>query len=113
VHECALAEEVIAIVRAKLKENGRSRATRIDLVIGELTSVVPEALETAFQSLSVGTPVEGAKLKYRLKRLKARCGSCRRVFRVKDFDYGCPSCGKGPCEIIQGREMFVKSIEAE
>ena len=113
MHEMAIAKEIQDIVLEKLKEHGKRKVTRVGLIFGELTSVVPEALETAFSIASEGTAMQGAKIKCTIKKLKARCRKCGKVFRVKDFDYICPKCGTSRVEIIQGREMLVKSISME
>lgn len=111
MHEMAIAEEIKDIVLIKMKEQGRKKVTRVGLIFGELTSVVPEALETAFVIISKGTAMQGVKIKCEIKKLKARCGGCKKTFRVKDFNYICPACGTSRVEVIQGREMIVKTIE--
>jgi hydrogenase nickel incorporation protein HypA/HybF len=113
MHELAIAEEIKQIVLEKMKENKRKKVTRVGLIFGELTSVVPEALETAFSIASEGTAMQGAKIKCTIKKLKAKCKKCNKIFRVKDFNYFCPACKTSQVEITQGREMIVKSITME
>lgn len=113
MHELSIAEEIKGIVLEKMKEHKKKKVTRVVLIFGELTSIVPQALELAFESVSQGTPMRGAKVKYTIKKIKAKCGNCGKVFAVKDFNYMCPKCGHGPAEVIQGREMIVKTITME
>lgn len=113
MHELSIAEEIKDIVIEKMKERGKKKVTRVELIFGELTSIVPEALELAFISVTEGTAMKNAKIKYTVKKLRARCGKCGKTFRVKDFNYMCRSCEAGPAEIIQGREMIIKTISME
>jgi len=113
MHELSISEEIRDIILAKMKEHGKSSVTHVELVFGELTSVEPQALKTAFTSLLYETPAQKAMIKYIINPLKARCAACAKVFRVKDFNYMCPKCGKGPANVIQGNEMLVKSITME
>jgi hydrogenase nickel incorporation protein HypA/HybF len=113
MHELSIAEEIKDIVLQHLKDNGKSKVTRIELIFGELTSIVPAALKLAFDSVAEGTAMHDAKIKYAVKKLKAKCRKCSKIFRIKDFNYMCPACKAGPADIIQGREMIVKSISME
>lgn len=110
MHEAALAEEVVRIV---LEKAGGRRVLAVELLVGEMTSVVPEAMEAAFRAAVEGTAAERAALRIRMRRTKALCGACGRKFRVKDWAVFCPACGGGPCEVVEGGELLVKSITLE
>jgi hydrogenase nickel incorporation protein HypA/HybF len=113
MHEVSIAEEITDIVLRKLVENKCSKAIKVSLVFGELTSIMPEALDFAFKSVCRGTPMEGAMIKYTIKKMKAECRNCHKKFRVKDFNYLCPSCAGTDINVISGKEMIVKTIEME
>ena len=113
MHELAIAEEIRDIVLKKLRENKRSRVTAVKLVFGEMTSIVPEALTFAFESVSEMTPMSGAKIHVKIVKSKGRCCNCGRVFRIIDLNYICPKCSSTDIKIISGREMTVQTIDME
>ena len=113
MHEVAIAEEIKAAVLEQLKENKAKKVTKLKLVFGELTSVVPEALEFAFESISYKTPLEGVKIEMKIIKMKGKCKECGKEFRVKDFNYLCPGCSSTRVKLIAGKEMFIQTIEME
>ena len=113
MHEVAIAEEIKEIALDKMKEHGALKITGIALIIGEMTSVVPEALTFAFESVCRGTPMEAAEIRIENVKLKARCRRCGAEFRVKDFFYICPECAGTDVEVIKGKEMIIKTIDME
>jgi len=113
MHEVAIAAEIMDIVLEKAREHNASKVTRIKLIIGELTSIVPEALDFAFVSISAGTPIEGVKIEMKKEKLRGKCGGCGKEFRIKDMMYICPKCKGTDIKVLSGKEMIIKSIDME
>lgn len=113
MHEVAIANEIKDIVLEKMREHKAKKVTAIKLIFGELTSVVPEALDFAFGSISEGTPLAGAKVGIKITKLRAKCNDCGKKFGIKDFMYICPKCKSTAVSVLSGREMIVKSIDME
>ena len=113
MHEVSIAEEIKDIVREKLKEHKAKKVTKIGLIIGEMTSIVPDALTFAFESVGRGTPMEHAEINMEHVKLKAKCTNCSKQFKVKDFEYVCSFCGSTRVKVTQGKEMIIKTIEME
>ncbi len=113
MHEVSIAEEIKDIVIKNLKKNNAKKVKRIVLQIGKLTSIVPDALLFAFEVISKNTPLENAKVEIETIEIKAKCKSCKKVFKLENFEYQCPSCKKTDFQIIEGREMVIRTIEME
>ena len=62
MHELALTREIVAIVCNAA--NGRQVNT-VNLEIGRLTCVSPDALEFCLDAVAQGTPAQGARLQIR------------------------------------------------
>lgn len=107
MHELSIAESVLDIIKKQVKD----RVTAVRLRIGELSGVVPEALEFSFQSASMGTLAEGAALVIERVPLTARCGDCDEVFKINDYCFACAKCGGGNFKLITGRELQIEEIE--
>ena len=109
MHELAVAEGILDV----LKKQVQDRILSVKLKIGEMSGVVPEALEFSFQTASVGTLAEGASLIIERVPLTARCGDCAEVFKVQDYCFACAKCGGANFKLITGRELLIEEIEVE
>ena len=94
-----------------------NRATRIDeieLEIGAMRRVVPEALKLAFTAMSEGTLAEGAALKMTEIAVRAKCNPCGESFEPDiDASFACPKCGKADVQIMAGDDIVLKTVVCE
>jgi len=113
MHEVAIAEEIRDIVLKKLDKHKAKKVCGIKLVIGELTTIVPDALLFALEVVSEKTPMKGAKIHIKTIKTKAKCAKCKKEFEVADFNYTCPKCRNQDVKVTAGREMIIQTIEME
>jgi hydrogenase nickel incorporation protein HypA/HybF len=108
VHEMGIVSEVlVAVVEASERINS-VRAT-----VGELTAVVPDALQFAWEALTPGTLAEGAVLEITETAARSRCLECGAEFGHGRFDRLCPSCGGFACEVLAGNELRIDDIDVD
>jgi hydrogenase nickel incorporation protein HypA/HybF len=69
-----------------------------------------EALRFAFSVLKQGTVLEQAEFEYLTPPLILHCGDCETQYVGQDEDLRCPVCEGENFQVVQGREMKVKSI---
>jgi hydrogenase nickel incorporation protein HypA/HybF len=113
VHEFGLMANVLEQTEKACREAGAVRVTRIRLVAGEMTEVLPEALEFALEALGAGTVAEGATLCVERPRPRSRCTQCGYEFENDRFSRACPTCGALATELLAGRELYIKDMEIE
>jgi len=113
VHELAVTQHVLDVVLRHAGASAASRVTRVELVIGDMTSFVDDSIEFCFDALSAGTIAEGAELVFRRVPVKIRCRDCGAEFVPASADWTCPVCGAYAGEVIAGQELYVDSIEIE
>lgn len=113
MHELSLVASVFDVLEEKARENGASRVTTVVLKIGALSGVVPDLLESAFESYKTGTLAEGARLEIVVVPLKLRCPDCGGEAVREDADFSCARCASRRVEIIEGRELLVERIVLE
>ena len=113
MHELAVTESIVDIVRRHAERAGASRVLRIHLVIGELSSIVDDSVQFYFDYLSCDTIAAGAELAFRRLPVGLICGACRHRWQPADADWTCPACGAASARIDTGREFYVDSIEVE
>jgi hydrogenase nickel incorporation protein HypA/HybF len=113
LHELSIASNLIDIVKQAVDGQNVSRVISLRIVIGEMSTVVPEALSFAFEVVSKGTVAENAKLDFEKTPLIGRCRDCRNEFHIQDYVFYCPDCQSPRVEIVSGKEFMLKSIECE
>jgi hydrogenase nickel incorporation protein HypA/HybF len=110
MHELAIAESIVRIAGAHADG---SRVTSVEVRVGHLRQVVPDALSFAFELVAVGTPVEGATLELEEVAVAGRCRGCGQESELDGFPLRCPACGGLDMEVTRGEELCVEAIEVE
>jgi len=112
MHELPVTQSILDIA---LRHAGKaSRITRINLVIGDLSSIVGESVKFYWDMLSKDTIAEGANLHFRRIRTRFNCADCEHKYEPTDSkDFICPECGSEQVRIIAGKEFKMESIEVE
>lgn len=113
MHEFSLAQNVLEIVEETLKTNSLSHASEIQLEIGTLSGVEIPALEMALESLKPNSVIETTDIKMIITKAKAICRKCNEEYYPADLFSPCPKCSSYSPDIIEGKELLVKSIIAE
>jgi len=113
MHEFSIATSLLSIITDEAARFQGAPVTTVNLRIGTLTAVVPEALEFAFQALSRGTVAEGANLVIERVALRVACNACGMESIPTDPFIICSHCGSGDVDIRSGRELEIESMEIE
>lgn len=114
MHELSLVQGIFDSVVPIARQNGATKITGIKLTIGEMTMVVPEAMEFAFEALSEDDPLlDGCVLEMDFVAPKSRCLDCGNEFEHDRFHNHCPACDSSATMLIAGRELEVASMEIE
>ena len=113
MHELAITEEILRIAIEHGTRAGARRVTDINLVVGELSSVVDDSVQFYFDFSSPGTIAEGAALHFRRVPTRLRCRECNQEFSPDGRDWRCPHCGVLGGDVVTGREFYLESIEVE
>ena len=110
MHELSIAGAVVQICC----DNARGgRVVRVELEVGRLRQVVPDALAFAFELVAQGTPVEGAELAIEEVPARVACAACAAESEVDRFPLACARCGSLAVEVVAGEECQVESLEIE
>lgn len=115
MHEMGLVAEMITLLSQSARENNIAKINRVNLVVGKMTTALPDALKLAFDALKtedIFSPQ--AELDIEERETVARCLTCGNSFSVPDnYLFICPNCEGLKVEIISGRELYVASFEGE
>lgn len=113
MHEMSIIAGVLDSVTPAATQAGAQRVLRIVLRIGDMTEVVDEALDFAFEVLTEGTICEGAELQVVKVHPRSVCFECGHEFDHDRFHRACPQCNSMKTQVMQGREMEIESIEVD
>ncbi len=108
MHELAITQGIIELCQGHAV--GR-RVLSVDVEIGELGSVVPDAIQFCFEACSRGTELEGAVLTIVRVPGRGSCNTCGAEMRLESLYDPCVSCGAYGVIVTAGEEMRVREIE--
>ncbi|HNY40813.1 MAG TPA: hydrogenase maturation nickel metallochaperone HypA [Bryobacteraceae bacterium] len=112
MHEAGIAAEILEIAKTQAAEHGHMRVSEVAVRLGEMSGVVAEALEFAFEALRDGA-AEGARIEIKRIPVLARCEACRVESRPgADLVLWCAQCGR-PMKVLEGEELTVESVVLE
>ncbi len=113
MHEISIAESIVQIAEAKAREQNARSIQVIKLRLGTFTTIVPEALQFAFEICRDGTLSRNARLEIETVQMVVRCVVCEASTRpVRGVCLICERCGF-PLEIVCGEELQIEYIEVD
>jgi hydrogenase nickel incorporation protein HypA/HybF len=113
MHEIQIAQDLSAIVLEVAGREKLSVVTGVDVIFGRMIQVVPEIFEFAFRECVRESIARDAKLNIEILPVRIRCMKCNEEKELSDLWFICSKCNTTDVKVIQGKEMFVKSIEGE
>lgn len=113
MHELAITQNILDIAINEAKAAQASQITKIRLVIGELSGVVPECVQFYFDFLKKDSIAENASIDFEIIPTELRCRDCQTTFKLEDSNWNCPRCHSANLEIIAGQNCFIESIEVD
>ena len=111
MHELSIAQNIVEIVEEQAKKLDLISVSEVELDIGTVSGVIPETLEFVMDITIKGTLLENAKIIINIIEAKAKCRKCNHDFVIDDIYSLCPQCCSYEFDIIQGKELKVKSIK--
>lgn len=114
MHELSVTQGILSVALDAARQNGGGRILAIDLVIGELSSIVDDSVQFYFDFLSKDTLAEGATLNFRREAATAACLDCQNQTTVTPpLLPACPACGSARLRVTGGKEFYMESIEVD
>lgn len=114
MHEMGIATQLLDLVLHHAERAGAKKVKRLNLVIGEFSSVVDESLQFYWEMIAKGTIAEHAELHFERIPGQLRCLDCGFRFVMSEYDsQGCPNCHSFNAAIADGGQFKLESIEIE
>jgi hydrogenase nickel incorporation protein HypA/HybF len=113
MHEMAVTQSILDIALAHAAQNGAARVTALNLVIGQLSSIVDDSVQFYWDIISRDTLCEGAVLHFQRLPARLACRDCECEYALSGELEACPNCGSFRVRVIAGDEFRLESIEIE
>ena len=110
MHELSIAQAVAAI--ASRHAAGRPVAL-VELRVGQLRQVVPEALTFAWELVTPETELAGSRLQITEVPVAGRCRTCGASGELERFPLACRGCGGLDMQLVAGEELCVDALELQ
>lgn len=113
MHELSLVAGLFDTLEETAREHQARKITLVRLKVGQLAGVVPDLLESAFDTFKKGTIAGEARLEIEKVPARLRCRDCGGERLDEEGDFACLACGSRNVELLEGRELLVERIELE
>jgi hydrogenase nickel incorporation protein HypA/HybF len=110
MHEMAITQSVVEAVCTQAA--GR-RVLAVNLEVGTLTAVIPDAMQFCFDLATEGTVAAGAQLNIDMPQGRAHCKACDQDFELPDPILLCTNCGSANVRVISGQQLKILSMEVK
>lgn len=110
MHEMSITQSIVELCQ---QHAGTRKVREVVIEIGELSSIVPEAVEFCFEACSQDTSLATATLKIDYIAGKGVCQQCNQETPLHELYAACTHCGSYQVTVIAGEELRVREIEVE
>lgn len=113
MHELPITESILEITLRHAQQANAQRVEAINIIIGQLSSVVDDSVQFYWDMISEGTIAQGAKLNFQRKAVELQCLACQQIYSPQGESFACPECQSESIKVITGEEFYLESIEVE
>ena len=114
MHELGIVMNVVEQVEKVAKENGVKKVLKVNMEIGEVSSVVTELFADCFDWAKKKTEyLKDAKLDIVVLKAISYCKACKKTYETIKYAKVCPHCGSSDTYLVTGNEITIKDLQAE
>jgi len=113
MHELPITQSILKIALQHAEKANAKRVIDLNIVIGELATMVDDSIQFYWEIIAKDTIAEKASLHFRRVPAELQCLSCSEKYHPADGELACLKCGSVNVKIIAGEEFFLESIDVE
>jgi hydrogenase nickel incorporation protein HypA/HybF len=113
MHEWSICKSILKTLQQAAQRQKFERVLSVTVGIGGLSCLDAQALQFGFEVFRQGSIAENAVLNVVDIEVKAKCPECQHVFLATSRFPDCPLCGQAMCDIIQGDDIIIQTIEVQ
>ena len=113
MHELPVTQSLLKIALEHAEKANAARITSLNIVMGELASMVDDSIQFYWEIIARSTPAAKAVLNFRRVPAELQCMTCLEKYHPANRELICPRCGGVGAKIIAGEEFSLESIDVE
>ena len=113
MHELSVTQNLLDIALRHAQDSNAKRILRLNIVIGQLATIVDDSVQFYWDLIAENTIAEGAQLTFCRIPTELHCQDCHRQYTPGLDDFNCPECQGTNVIIVAGKEFYLESIEVE
>ena len=113
MHELGVTQSILQIALHHANEAGATRVKELNLVIGELASIVDDSIQFYWGMIAKDTIAADAVLNFKRTTAQLKCRECGHTFDMDRHEFMCPKCASAQVEVAGGDEFFLESIDVD
>lgn len=113
MHELPVTQSLLKIALDHAEKANAKEVTALNVVIGELSSMVDDSIQFYWETIAKDTIAEKARLNFRRIPAELQCMTCFNNYRPQNGELICPQCKGVGAKVISGEEFFLESIDVE
>ena len=113
MHELSITQSLLELAVQHAEAAGARRVTDLNLVIGDLSSVLDECVQFYWEMIAEGTLATGSRLHFRRIPVQMTCQDCGNHCDLVEIESACPRCGGARLQVTAGDEFYLDSIDIE
>ena len=113
MHELPITENILRIALDYAERSGATQVSGLNLVIGQLSSVVDDSVQFYWDIVSKETLCEGAALHFERIPAEMICLDCGHTYILSRGLEACPQCESFHIKVHAGEEFRLESIDIE
>jgi len=113
MHELSVTQNLLDLALRHAERAGAVHINELNIVIGELASIVDDSVQFYWDMISAGTIAHGAKLNFRRVSASLHCNPCGHDFPMDRHVFICPACGSEQIIVTGGEEFYLESIDVD
>lgn len=113
MHELGIVVHVIDMVEKAAEENHVHKVMKLDLEVGEVSTIVPDYFRDCYQwAIKKTRYMQECELNLIVVEGKSYCQDCRKTYRTTEYGKACPYCGDYHTYLVSGRDVMIRDIQA-
>ena len=113
MHELPVTQSLLKIALDHAEKANAKQITALNIVMGELSSMVDDSIQFYWEIIAKDTIAEKATLHFRRIPAELQCMTCFHKYHPTDKELICPQCTGVGAKIIAGEEFALESIDVE